>query len=206
MKPTHKRAILGVGIAIVMATAAVLPWTYVEVGVGSFGQAEFRINIVDESGKPIQNLVMHVVDGSGRRSPCYPVSDYYSDDSITSDKDGVLVFHHIGMGDEYVTRNRRLLTGHIISKVEPPEYECEFWKEGQVVSRARFADYFGWGKAPKDKWQGLRRKTIRWLYRPCSNADLPAHLRLDEKVAGSVVEFPVVEGTIVVPENKGGKK
>jgi hypothetical protein len=188
-------------VAIVLLSLGLIILGFVvsrdEVGVGSFRQAEFRVTIVDKTGKPYLNAEMRVVDALEKDFPCYPVTDYYGPNSLRNNESGTFVFHHVERGAEYTTTNRRSLLGFVLSESGPPNYYCVFLSsDGKEFARRRFGDYFGVSGYTTDAWNRLPVSTTVIGRKNSSCSNLPAHLQPEVSSYNQPLRFPLVECTV----------
>jgi hypothetical protein len=197
-----------------------------------FPDIEYRLRFVNGNGPPVPNVRLHVETPAGGASPFYPVNEFLPDAAPASGADGLMVFHHVAVGNEFGTGLTRQSLFDILvwdlsgSRPEPPRYACIFLLDGREVYRTSYDSL-----APK-KLSDCTRVTRNWRYPnwdrskylPQGHEDWDAcHRRLfdresdatlgrEERIAinqfqrgvelGSreeVIEFPVVERTIVVP-------
>jgi hypothetical protein len=155
------------------------------VGDGLFPQAQFRIKFVDSIGKPIEGVQLAVIDASNKDSPYYPVSDYSRKQSLRSNANGVITFHHICGGIEFSCHCCRLLWIIPIGSCSSPSYYCMFTWRSQVVYRCTYAELYRDVDLPH-----LRHVTMKW--------------KVDEELLRLVrrdIEdetFPIIEKTITV--------
>ena len=114
---------------------------------GSFGQAEFQLVFQDQDGNPIQGVELCVVDRKGQNYFHFPVDDYVPGKIPTSDRDGLMLFHHVSRGIEFSGRTYYVLFAIPITEPSLPTYDCRFLYKGQEVYRIAFGEL--------DSWKGL---------------------------------------------------
>jgi hypothetical protein len=71
------------------------------VWCGAFSQVEYQLVFKDERGRPVVGIELAAEDEKGNLSFRYPVSDFTRVNALTSDADGVLMFHHVCNGIEF---------------------------------------------------------------------------------------------------------
>lgn len=191
-------------VLVLIIVALFVPTGSVEVGAGRFRNAEFRVSILDEKGRLVDGVVMKVVNSQGEDAPCYPVSDYYDNNPVVANKDGLIVFHHVSsLLPEYTTRKRFVL-GRLVSEQFPPEYHCEFFKATSLLCRVPYNGYFGHSDDTVSQWEKLPKTTQRWDDGGRRCIGLPDRLLPDKSLRGRDVVFPVIEATIRIANNAGG--
>lgn len=183
-------AILLIGVTTFLA---VVPTSYVEVGDGSFRQAEFQINLVETGGQRLRDIEMVVTDDTGCDSPCYPVSDYYQDTPVKSRTDGAIVFHHVEVFPEFGLKRHFLFTGHLISETKAPLYYCHFMRHGREIAVARFNDYFGFADKPSSWWRKLPTNKIIWHVPDVGCETERDRLRFIRIKSDQELYFPILE-------------
>ncbi len=97
-----------------------------------------EFHFVDSNGKPVQGVSLRVEDHNG--NPCYrfPVTDFTPEHMPTSDREGKLTFHHVGVYADLTTfPGKRRLFG-----ITPPVYYCRFFKDGQEIYACTFHDLY----------------------------------------------------------------
>src|SRR5437879_4606711 len=89
-------------IAIIIPSFAFLSWALsLRVWDGGYLQAEFQFKFMDDQGKPLQGVQLQVKGDDGKAAYCYPVTDFQEGAALTSDENGMLVFHHVSMIPEF---------------------------------------------------------------------------------------------------------
>ena len=97
---------------------------------GGFPSGEFRLNIRDSTGAPIQGATLHVYE-KGTRNPAfeYPIDNYLSGHDLTSDEQGQIVavreYGGVGFGGFGF---QLFWTIPIITPA--PDYDCEITATG----------------------------------------------------------------------------
>lgn len=107
---------------------------------GSFAQSEYQVALQDTDGKPLSGVQLRVEDEEGNPACGYPVTDYFPPNAPKSGADGVMVFHHVRLGQEFGGRERRLLWLLPMGEHESPRYVCRFFHDGREVLRIPFRD------------------------------------------------------------------
>jgi hypothetical protein len=107
---------------------------------GAFPQTEFRLLFRDGNGKPIPGVELRVENRSGSTFFHYPVTDYLPEQIPTSDKDGVMVFHHVSRGIEFGGQCSHFLFVVPVGECASPQYICRFLRQGKELSRVPYQD------------------------------------------------------------------
>jgi hypothetical protein len=177
---------LAAGTVLLLLTLAVFSFlsTY-RVWDGGFPQAEYHLTFVDASGKPINGVVLAVIDRDGNPAYHYPVSDYSDGSAPTSSDDGIIAFRHVGGGMEFGGGCWRLFFLIPIGRCNPPEYECVFSRGDEVIYRCSYTAF-----STGEDWQNLPVRREVWA--PPRNA--PEKVRRHEGMR----DFRVVRRTIQV--------
>jgi hypothetical protein len=131
-------AFVGVGL-LAFASCCVC-----EVWDGSYRQAEYHITFQDLSGNPVEGIELRVEDREGRDYFHFPVDDYVPGKPPTSDRNGLLVFHHVSRPVELSGRTYYVLFVVPIQAPGPPTFICRFLYHGQEVYRVPFRDVTRW--------------------------------------------------------------
>ena len=145
------------GVAMLLMTLACSPCV---VSDGSYPQAEFQLVLKDPAGKPLEGVELRVEDQEGRNYFHYPVNDYLPGKVPASDRDGVIVFHHVPEGVEYSSRTTYVFGVIPIVEQRPPTFICRFLREGQEVCRIPFRELCSWLKTSED----YSKVTRRWIW------------------------------------------
>ena len=184
-------ACLALGIGTLVASARVcMIWD------GVFLTAEIRLTFVDENGNPLEGVELRVEDRKGRAFYHYPVTDYLPGQVPTSDKNGLMVFHHADDGvivsSESCTM-RFVPFAPTVAKRHFPFYYCRFLFKGLEVHKTPFSlldQYQGtWETVPKVKrdWKWSAWPAVQCDYLPAkdkgSNARMENPFQLDDGIA-----------------------
>ena len=129
-----------------------------EVGDGRYGQAEFQLTFLDPSGNPIEGVELRVEDQQGRTYFHYPVDDYVPLQIPTSDRNGLMVFHHVSRGFEFSERTYNLFFVIRIRETPAPAFFCCFLQDGEEVYRIPFRDLDWW----EETWEHVTKVKRRW--------------------------------------------
>jgi hypothetical protein len=114
------------------------------IGDGDYPPAEFQLTFKDETGSPVEGVVLRVEDDEGHIYYHYPMTDYLPDHTPASDRDGLLVFHHTA---NLIFSNRFYQWGpfEVETSSNFPDYVCRFVYQDAEVHRARFREMiFKW--------------------------------------------------------------
>ncbi len=141
------------------------------VGDGGYNPNEFQVTFIDQSGKPVEGVELRVEDREGHPYFHYPVTDYLPDQIPTSDRDGVIVFHHVARGLEFSIVWFDLFFLIPIDEKSAPYYVCRFLHDGKEVHRVPYHElddlHVSWDEAPKVK------RIWRWSSWPASQLEQP---------------------------------
>jgi hypothetical protein len=108
---------------------------------GGFRQAEYQLRFVDGDGKPIPGVQIRVENSTGLTFYHYPVTDYLEGRTLSSDKDGVLTFHHVNYsGIEFGGQCSHLFWLIPIGQCDSPTFICRFLANGKDIYRCNFRD------------------------------------------------------------------
>jgi hypothetical protein len=141
---------------------------------GSYGynQLEYELTFKDATGRPVEGIELKVEDQRGKDFYCYPVTDYLPGRTPTSDKDGVMRFHHVGTAVEWDNYGWSLWWFIPIQSTRSPVYICRFLRGGKEVHRVAYGKLpdwdwpGGWEEVPKVKrrwdWSTMIPKEIRY--------------------------------------------
>src|SRR5688572_2325165 len=117
------RRVCFVGIVALAAAIVLVPWQCL-IWDGGFPDVECRLRFVDGDGKPVPAVILTVFTKAGGVCHFYPVNEFLPDRPVTSDKDGVMVFHHAGRGVGFGGREYRNLFGMRFGETDSPHYDC----------------------------------------------------------------------------------
>jgi hypothetical protein len=134
---------------------------------GGYGQAEIQLSFRDAKGKPVEGVELRVEDRDGRECFHYPVNDYAPGQIPQSDRDGLMVLHHVSQGIEF-SESRVDLLFLIPIYVQPaPVFLCRFLHQGREVYRSSFSELDRRGEASEPGPEVKRR----WQWPPWPEAD-----------------------------------
>jgi hypothetical protein len=134
------------------------------IGDGAYPWAEFHITFVGEDGKPVEGVRLCVEDRDGHNSFHYPVTDYLPDQVPTSDRDGLMVFHHAGRGCEITTEKVCYLSGLVrVVTRRGPVFLCRFLHQGAEVYRVGFSELDDWPRT-WETWETVPKVKRRWKW------------------------------------------
>jgi hypothetical protein len=117
-------------------------WSPDKVSDIRYPQAEFEFIFKDRSGKPVEGIELCVEDQAGRRYYHYPVTDYLPDKVPTSNRDGVLVFHHVSELFDSGCRTTYLFDLIPLGERGVPVFICRFLHKDHEIYRIRFRDVY----------------------------------------------------------------
>lgn len=175
--PFRNGCLLGV---ILLGTAVVLvPWQGM-IWDGRFPNVECRLRFVDGSGNPVPGVTLTVLGEDGSVSHGYPIDEFDSDQSVVSDANGQMTFHHASHGLEFGGREYRNLIGMRFGTTSSPKFECVFTHHGQEVFRTPYNFH-------RHAWDEFRKESV--------TRDWPS----PQEEKRRATAFDVVERTIVIP-------
>jgi hypothetical protein len=141
---------------------------------GGYGQAEFQLTLTDEGGKPLEGVELRVEDLEGRAYYHYPVTDYLPDRIPTSDRDGLMVFHHVSQACEFSGMSCDRFGLFRVEVRKGPQFVCRFLLRGTVVHEVRYGDLDQWGGASdvvKRRWRQPTWPASELLMKPDEEYD-----------------------------------
>ena len=127
-------ALLGVGLLVFVSCCTCKVW------VGHYLQAEYQITFQDPGGNPVEGIELRVEDPEGRDYFHFPVDDYLPGQAPTSDRNGLMVFHHVQRSVELTGRTYYVFFVIPIRDPGFPVFLCRFLYQGQEVYRVPFLD------------------------------------------------------------------
>lgn len=108
---------------------------------GRLPDARFAIRFVDAADRPLEGVRLRVCHASGGPIYGYPVTDFTPNHTPTSDRTGLLVFHHFGnRGIEFCGSTRSLFWCIPIDDDGAPEYLLKFLKHDHVIHETSLRD------------------------------------------------------------------
>jgi hypothetical protein len=172
-------------------------FTQVAIFDCAFATAQYRFRFIRSDGTPVKGVRLDIEDSSGNAAFYYPVSDYTQDNSLESDSQGLLVFHHVSLGVEY-SRSVRYFFGFIReqenSDTLPTRFLCRFSRRGTDV----FVVSFNQLDTEVNVSPRLPSTTVRWKWPSTIYDHLP--LRLQPEQPEQTVSFPIVSKEVVIDE------
>ncbi len=162
------------------------------VGDGAFCQAEYQIKFVTQDGAPVDGVQLEVRNKQGDVSFGYPVNDYHENNIPTSDKNGIIIFHHVFYFMEW---------GGLIfipcANSSAPEFNCHFIRNGEVLHSVKYSDL-------DDKCEADGPTIIRVVSVYDEESALAAWRNDDPDHPVNIIEeeleFTIVELTLVINE------
>jgi hypothetical protein len=108
---------------------------------GGYGQDEFQLTFLDQTGKPVPGVQLRVEDRDGRNYFHYPVSDYLPDRPVASDDAGLMVFHHVQTSGVEFSGHTTFLYGLIpVVRIPGPKFVCRFLYREREVWRIDYSE------------------------------------------------------------------
>jgi hypothetical protein len=162
---------MAVGIVTVISSRKYMIWD------GGYAPAEFQITFKDVSGKPVEGIELHVQDLEGHNYFHYPVTDYLPGQIPSSDKNGLIVFHHVSEAIEFSCGCDYVFFVIPIEERRGPAFLCRFLHKGKEVYRSGFSELDSWEgtweQVPKVKrsWQWSTWPTSQLLMNPNEDCD-----------------------------------
>jgi hypothetical protein len=118
--------------------AGLLSLLYAERWQGRFQQAEYRLRFTDREGNPIKGIQLLVFDSQGKESLYFPVSDHPIK-NLETDKNGVIIFHHICTSNiEASGECHRLFWTIPIGDCSLPVFTCVFRLQNKNIFEMKF--------------------------------------------------------------------
>lgn len=145
--------VLGLAAAIFLVPFQGVIWD------GGFPSTEYRLTLIDEAGRPVPGVTLQVETQAGGICYVYPVDEFVPDETITSDADGRMVFHHVSDAIEFSGHESADLLGMSFGDTGAPTYVCVFRLGGREVHRLKFGDL-----QPHGDWDQWRSVTRTWQH------------------------------------------
>lgn len=184
-----------VAACIVISVTALISLGQAQIWDGGFEQAEFQVEVRSHDGSPIKGIALRVVNENNDESYFYPVTDYTRADAITTDENGIMVFHHINLSPEFGGKCRQLFWTIPLGKCSPPRYWCRFVSGQETLYSLPFVDLYRNGDSNVQKlkrtWQGASSERV----------SMPEHLRPERISPNTTLEFRVYSRRIIVGQN-----
>jgi hypothetical protein len=138
---------------------------------GGYPPAEFQATFTDEGGRPLEGVELRVEDREGHAYFHYPVTDYLPEHVPTSDRHGLMTFHHATHGLEFGGKSCGLFG---FGETKAPQYVCRFVFRGEEVYRASYHDLNDWelsGEPVKRRWREPAWPASQLLMKPGEEYD-----------------------------------
>lgn len=191
---TIKNVVLIVALVITgTALVSLVDW---EAWDGGFQQIEYCVTFLDENNHPLKGVQLRVFDSQGNTSWGYPVTDFTEDLIPTSNKKGMITFHHVNLSPEFGGKCCHLFFMFPLGKCEAPNYTLHFLLSGQLIASFRYIDLEAPGRT--SEWTTLPVVTRKWEQKGSSSPLLPEHLRIENRKMPSQLDFYVINKTINV--------
>jgi hypothetical protein len=152
-----------IGLLIVVAVVLFTPCFGI-IWDGGFPSTEFRLKFVDEAGQPVPGVALRVLTKAGGECHLYPVNEFLSDQTPTSDAHGEMVFHHVPIYVEFGGTTYYNLVGMKFGYTAP-QYECVFLLDGQEVHRVWYDDLQSLRDRNREQTVTRRREYPDWTVR-----------------------------------------
>jgi hypothetical protein len=130
-------------------------------GSCGYGQLEYELTFKDATGSPIEGVELKVEDPRGKEFFCFPVTDYLPGQTPTTDKDGVMRFHHVATGVEWDDYGWLLFWSIPIQTTRSPVYVCRFLSGGKEIHRVPYGKLPEWDW-PGRGWEAVPKVKRRW--------------------------------------------
>jgi len=186
---------VGLGVLLLSAAVALVSSTRVCRWDGGFAQVEFQIRFVDAANRGIRGVRLQVANGDGATAFAYPVTDFLENNVPTSDRDGLMVFHHISLSPEFGGSCWYLFFVIPLGTCDSPKFKLLFELNG--IEIARFNDY-GELQGTRTDLDGLPKVKKQWKLAGRSPDSLPEHLRVENRNVPENLEFIVIQRTVVI--------
>jgi hypothetical protein len=141
MRPLGYCIVAVVVLGLILIVVGILTSSMV-IWDGAFHQAEFRLHVVDEQGKPIGGVRIRVSSPKGRTACGQPVFEYQGEDLI-GDDEGRFLFHHVVIGTEFSGHYKEYFGYFRFGTTEAPDYFCHVLKDGVELARINYKELDG---------------------------------------------------------------
>jgi hypothetical protein len=168
---------------------------------GGFSRAEYQLVLTDSLRRPLSGVRLRVTDKSGNDSFCFPITDYQKDKQLSSNRDGVITFHHAGVGTEFSGHYTEYLYWIRIGTTDAPDYFCRFEKNDAEIARLNYKVLNALdsvlldrnGEPSKVEWERPLEPEFRHL---------ASHLRMSLLELPERVSLPVIRTRLVINEGR----
>ena len=147
-------------VIVIVIVIGCLGSTQVLIWDGRYFDAEYQITFTDQHGKPVEGIQLQVEDLEDHVYHHYPVTDFLPGAVPTSDKNGLMVFHHLSyFGVEFSGRIRYILFLFTVEEKRGPNFICRFIYKGNEIHRIPFGDMNHWREGA---WEEVARVKRQW--------------------------------------------
>jgi hypothetical protein len=160
-----RRIYTTIGISLIflaVVSLGCLCSTQVLIWDGGYLDAEYQITFKDQTGQPVEGIELRIEDREGHVYHHYPVTDFLPGVIPTSDKNGLMVFHHLCYFPiEFSGRIRYVFFLFPVEEKRGPEYICRFSFKGNEVYRVPYGDVNGWREGT---WEEVAKVKRNWRF------------------------------------------
>jgi hypothetical protein len=103
---------------------------------------------------------LRVQNANGNDFFCFPVTDFVPGQSPTSDKQGVMRFHHVSTAVEWDEHGWSLFWVYGVQTTRSPEYVCRFFHRGKEIHRVAYENLQSWDW--NGGWEDVPKVKRRW--------------------------------------------
>lgn len=195
-----KRRVLVLTLGVLILSGIIVVWWLsptIRWG-GSFPQVEIELTFLDEDGNPIPGIELEVQNHEGKIAYCYPVTDYQEGFKPVSDRNGVMVFHHIGLGVEFGGATTYLFDKYKLWGDAPPDFSCHFRLAGNEVQRLDYGESFAGSRLSLDEWHRLPIVRREWKRKLSCGAEVPERWVPEYHELPETLAFQVLKKTLVI--------
>ena len=153
-----------IGISQIVVAILLLGWlcSYHLIWDGGYSDAEYQITFKDQNGKPVEGIELRVEDRQGHIYHHYPVTDFLPGVIPSSDKNGLMVFHHhCYFAMEFSGRIRYVFFAIPVEEKRGPEFICRFLFRGNEIQRIPYDDVNGWRQGT---WEEVPKVKRLWKF------------------------------------------
>ena len=128
-----------IGVAFLIVFVLGITVTSRRIWDGRYPYLACEFTFKDANGDPIKDVRLEVNDDSGDVSHHWPIDDFYSGRTATSDDIGVMRFYCCG--HRFGGTCHAYFFGLIeVGRCSPPEYACNFLHNGRIAATVAFND------------------------------------------------------------------
>ena len=183
-------------IALAIAGLALASLARKEVWDGGFQQVEYRVTFLDKDSRPLKGVQLRVFDSQGKTTFGYPITDFTDESPPSSDENGMMIFHHVGLSPEFGGSCQQLFFVFPVGKCDAPKYTVQFLLSNRPVASFDYTDLEAPGR--EVEWKNLPIAKRKWEQKIPSSPSLPEHLRVENRKLPPQLDFYVISKVITV--------